>query len=59
MCSASQVEISISHKIKKITNANRTLNMIEQTLHAAPEKAKFLAYTYRLCQPLLEYADTL
>ena len=31
--------------------------MIKQTLHAAYEKAKLLAYT-SLRRPLLEYADT-
>ena len=42
----------------KILNANRTLGMIKQALHAAPEKAKLFAYT-SLCQPLFECVDTL
>ena len=60
MCSANlgvtiQSDLKLqAHISSKITNANRTLAMIKQTLHAAPEKAKLHAYT-SLCRPLLEY----
>ena len=47
-----------SHINTKVSEAKRTLGLIQRTLHNAPKKAKLLAYT-SLCRPYVEYAATL
>ena len=44
-----------NHIQSKVLKAKRQLGMLKRALHAAPEKARLLAYT-SLCRPHIEYA---
>ena len=46
------------HISAKVASAYKILGCIKHLLHAAPQKARLLAYT-SLCRPILEYADCL